>query len=125
MSLCFREIAKLYHKKQTSIYRLCVCGLFFIAVYFFQQETLGLMHLRLSGLLKEISGLIGGHFKDCGDQKAVDQLLSEVVSDLSIPVISGVPIGHGNVNATLPVGCAAELDTKRMGLKLIGPWLRD
>ena len=84
-----------------------------------------LSHLRLSGLLKEISGLIGGHFKDCGDQKAIDQLLLEVVSDVNIPVVSGISIGHGNVNIAFPIGCKAELDTKRMGLTLMGPYVRD
>lgn len=84
-----------------------------------------LNHLKLSGLLKEISGLIGGHFKDCGDQKAIDQLILEVVSDLNIPVVSGMSFGHGTVNTTLPIGCKAELDTKRMGLTLMGSWVRD
>ncbi|MBW1800969.1 MAG: LD-carboxypeptidase [Deltaproteobacteria bacterium] len=84
-----------------------------------------LSHLRLAGLLTEISGLIGGHFQDCGDQKAIDQLLVEVVSDEDIPVVSGISIGHGNVNIAFPIGCKAALDTEGKGLTLMGPYVRD
>jgi muramoyltetrapeptide carboxypeptidase len=84
-----------------------------------------LSHLRLSGLLTEISGLIGGHFQGCGDQKAIDHILLEAVSDADIPVVSGISIGHGNVNIVFPIGCKASLDTKSMVFTLLDPCVSD
>ena len=42
-----------------------------------------LTHLRLSGRIERIRGLLAGHFKDCGDMSAINRLLVERVSDLS------------------------------------------
>lgn len=71
-------------------------------------------HLRLSGVLGEISGLIVGAFTDCGDRTGLDQLLLETASGLNIPVITGLPVGHGLVNISLPIGLQATMDSETM-----------
>ena len=78
-----------------------------------------LTHLKLSGLLDELGGLIVGKFIDCDDISAVNNLIMDIVSDLNIPVVSGLPIGHGAENVTLPLGIQATLDTEHMILSMV------
>jgi muramoyltetrapeptide carboxypeptidase len=78
-----------------------------------------LTHLRLSGLLNEVVGLIAGRFIDCGDISDINKLITNTVSDFGFPVISGLPVGHGTENITLPVGLQADLDTDHMILSFI------
>lgn len=73
-----------------------------------------LTHLRLSGLLNRIAGLIIGRFIDCGDISDIHHLAMDMVSELNIPVVSGLPVGHGTQNVTLPLGLQATLDTEQM-----------
>ncbi len=78
-----------------------------------------LTHLRLSGHLEGLSGIVAGEFKGCGERDAVDRLLTEVAEDLHIPLISGFPLGHGFRNIPLPLGVTAELDTVGPSLTLM------
>jgi len=75
-----------------------------------------LAHLVLSGHLKQLSGLITGQFEACGDTAAISGLLMDTVSDLHIPLATGLGVGHGQKNLTLPLGIKTELDTERMTL---------
>jgi muramoyltetrapeptide carboxypeptidase len=80
-----------------------------------------LTHLRLSGFLEGLRGLIAGEFEGCGDVSSINQLLLDTVSDLDIPVVSGLPVGHGLENIMIPLGLQATLDTGRMGLAIMEP----
>ena len=75
-------------------------------------------HLRLSGQLKDLVGLIGGTFEGCGDISSINRVLVDTVSDLQIPVVSGLPVGHGLENISLPIGVQASLDTEAMILSI-------
>jgi muramoyltetrapeptide carboxypeptidase len=75
-------------------------------------------HLRLSGQLKGLVGLIAGTFEGCGDISSINQVLVDTVSDLQIPVVSGLPVGHGLENISLPLGVQASLDTEAMILAI-------
>jgi muramoyltetrapeptide carboxypeptidase len=77
-----------------------------------------LTHLRLSGLLQDLSALIVGTFKGCGDTSSLNQVLADTLLDLKIPVIRGLPVGHGRENHSLPIGVQAEIDTKGMTLTI-------
>jgi muramoyltetrapeptide carboxypeptidase len=77
--------------------------------------------LRLSGYLEGISGLIAGTFKGCGERTAIDNLLVDKVRNLHIPVLSGVPIGHGASNVPIPIGVRARLDATSRSLRLKEP----
>jgi muramoyltetrapeptide carboxypeptidase len=46
-------------------------------------------------------------------------VLRERTADLGIPVLAGLPVGHGDVNAALPLGVRARLDADRGRLSLI------
>ena len=77
-----------------------------------------LTHLHLSGLLQDLAGLVAGQFEDCGDASAISDLLEDATSRPGIPVVAGLPLGHGRTNLPLPLGLKASLDTDGMTLIL-------
>ena len=80
-----------------------------------------LTHLKLSGILNGLAGFIWGVFEECGDVSAIDQLLADILSDMEIPSITGLPVGHGQQNITIPIGLQAVLDTELMTLSISEP----
>jgi muramoyltetrapeptide carboxypeptidase len=80
-----------------------------------------LTHLRLNGALAQLAGLIVGTFENCGDRTEIDRLLSDTVSGLDIPVLTGLPIGHGLINITLPIGLPTTIDSETMTVKILEP----
>lgn len=73
-----------------------------------------LMHLKSSGSLDQINGLIIGEMLDMRDTnvpfgKSTDEIVQEVCGDLGIPVISNFPCGHGTCQATLPISHEVEI----------------
>lgn len=80
-----------------------------------------LTQMKLAGLLDKVAGLVLGSFEDCGSGNDLDALVAEIFSDLSIPIISGAPVGHGHCNWTLPLGLTARLDTTAGELRYIEP----
>jgi len=86
-----------------------------------------LTHWRLTGTLQGLAGLALGRFSGCDDPNlsdddqtfSLEQVLKERTLDLGIPVISGLPVGHGpGGNAALPMGVPATLDADRGTLAL-------
>ncbi len=80
-----------------------------------------LSHLRLSGVLKDLGGLIAGQFVDCGDISEINGLLKDVTSNFNIPVFSGLPVGHAALNVSVPLGVQAVLDTTNRTLSTSEP----
>jgi len=83
-----------------------------------------LTHLLLSGELQKCAGLMVGTFEDCGDPAFVIDLVSERFSRLDMPVVTGLPAGHGEDNVPLPIGVRAVLDTGTMRLDIQEPCVR-
>ena len=83
--------------------------------------------LRLTGILQQLSGLGFGSFSNCDDNDNVDkdktfglnEILRDRTKDLSIPIVSNLPIGHCYGNASLPLGNQAILDGNRGRLTVI------
>lgn len=77
-----------------------------------------MLHLKSSGSLTDIKGLLIGEMLEMGDSKTpfgktTDEIVMDVCSDLNIPIISNFPCGHGDYQATLPIShdvqiCANE-----------------
>ena len=82
-----------------------------------------LSHLRLSGLLDDLAGIILGRFEGCEEVDQLPDLFAERLAGLGIPVCSGLPVGHGAENLALPLGIQATLDTGRMTLTLEEAWV--
>ena len=77
-----------------------------------------LTQLALSGRLAQLSALVIGQMEDCGEQKILYSLLHERLGSLSVPVVIGLPVGHGDENISLPLGLPTLLDTDRMVLEI-------
>jgi muramoyltetrapeptide carboxypeptidase len=71
-----------------------------------------LTHLRRSGALRGLAGVAVGQFTDCADgwEVSVAEVLNERLGDLGVPVLGGLPIGHGKDQLSVPVGVPATLD---------------
>ncbi len=80
-----------------------------------------LTHLRLSGLLDDVGALMAGDFAECGDTASIKELLLESTGDLDIPVVTGMPVGHGAMNCAVPIGLRATIDTDTMTLTVSEP----
>jgi len=76
-----------------------------------------LTHLLLSGGLEKCAGLMVGSFEECGDPASVIDLVRERCSRLNMPILTGLPVGHGEHNVPLPIGVRAVLDTGTMSLE--------
>jgi muramoyltetrapeptide carboxypeptidase len=69
--------------------------------------------LLLSGALRRVAGVIVGDLVDCPPGPSgvtAEQVLSERLSKLGVPVVAGMPFGHGRYNEPLPLGIDAQLD---------------
>ena len=80
-----------------------------------------LTHLLLSGELEKCAGLMVGTFEECGDPASVIDLVRERCSRLNMPILTGLPVGHGEHNVPLPIGARAVLDTETMSLDIKEP----
>lgn len=71
-----------------------------------------LTHLKEAGRLDNISGLILGSFKNCGDVEQIWHRSIELLGDKKIPIWANFPAGHGAKNYILPLGIEAEIDSQ-------------
>jgi len=71
-----------------------------------------LTHLRLSGRMQAVRGVLIGTLKDCGDDAELLAFLREFFEPLQIPVVRNLPIGHHGNNLLMPVGRTVRLDTR-------------
>jgi len=77
-----------------------------------------LQHLRMSGALARIRAVLLGHFHAPPTARAfpgdreLDSVLRDHLLPLNVPVVRGVPSGHGPGKWTLPLGGTAAIDTK-------------
>jgi muramoyltetrapeptide carboxypeptidase len=68
-----------------------------------------MLHLRNSGCLDGIAGLVIGEMLEMDDSskipfgKDLDGIVLDICDGLDIPIISNFPCGHGDYQATLPV----------------------
>jgi muramoyltetrapeptide carboxypeptidase len=77
-----------------------------------------LTQLLLSDRLNGLAGLVIGQMVDCGKEEVVNSLVQERLGGLPVPVVTGLPVGHGGENISLPLGLPALLDTERMVLEI-------
>jgi muramoyltetrapeptide carboxypeptidase len=80
-----------------------------------------LTQLLRSGYLDGVAGIIGGTFTGCGDQDLIQDILTERLGALAVPMIAWANIGHGGHQQAYPVGIAAEFDADAGTLRLLDP----
>ena len=81
-----------------------------------------LTQLRHAGIFSQVAGVAVGVNADCDEpgkkkskeyQQTGGDVLREHLASLRVPVVIGLPLGHVDLNATIPVNALARLDGKR------------
>jgi len=70
-----------------------------------------LTHLRLSGRMQRIRGVMIGALKNCGGDAELLELFREFFGSYSIPVVRNLPFGHHGNNLLMPIGANVRLST--------------
>ena len=70
-----------------------------------------LTHLRLSGRMQRIRGVVIGRLKGCGGEAEMTALLQEFFASSGIPVVRNFPFGHYGDNLLMPIGAPVRLST--------------
>ena len=80
-----------------------------------------LRHLRLTGALSGVAGLVFGAFTergDAADSAPLARVLRETAEAVGVPCLAGAPIGHIDEQWTLPIGAVAELNATDRNLTI-------
>jgi muramoyltetrapeptide carboxypeptidase len=67
-----------------------------------------LTQLLQAGWLDGVAGIALGSWDGCGDD--VEETLAERLTPLGVPVLAGLPVGHGRPQLTIPLGAEVTLD---------------
>ena len=84
-----------------------------------------LTQLRRSGYLDGVAGIVAGTFTNCGSRDQIQDVLTDRLGGLGVPMIAWANVGHGGRFQTFPVGIAAELDADAATLRLLDPPLSE
>jgi muramoyltetrapeptide carboxypeptidase len=78
-----------------------------------------LLHLRYSGLLENVTGIVFGDMRQCispDENDYLDRAILHALRDFDGPIAIGLRSGHvGFSNVTLPLGVSATLDLSEAG----------
>ncbi|HEX7708436.1 MAG TPA: LD-carboxypeptidase [Thermoanaerobaculia bacterium] len=80
-----------------------------------------LTHLRLSGRMQRVRGVIIGALKECGTDAEMLELLYDFFGSLAIPVVHHLPFGHHGNNLLMPVGASVRLRTADRSFTITAP----
>ncbi len=87
--------------------------------------------MRLAGVLDELAGVVVSDLQACGKpdpevvaDRSLEDVLEFHLADLGVPVIYGLPLGHGPHLASLPFGVLATLDAEARSLTIDEPGVR-
>lgn len=78
-----------------------------------------LVQLKRAGWLDNLAGVAVGQFTDCAEEDpgpTVPDILLDHFSGLGIPVLGGLPIGHGDQQTAIALGVPAILDADKATL---------
>ena len=78
-----------------------------------------LTQLRRSGYLDGVAGIVAGTFTGCGPPEVIQDILTERLGALGVPMIAWANVGHGGQFQAFPYGIAAELDAGPATLRLL------
>jgi muramoyltetrapeptide carboxypeptidase len=73
-----------------------------------------LNHLKQSGLLAKLSGLIYGNFRKCGNPAELKEIFQLFAEEINGPVISNFRFGHCLYSFTMQTGKNFQLDTNNL-----------
>ena len=82
-----------------------------------------LQQLRAAGKFDRAAGIALGSFTDCDDERTPDwtvkRICDEIFGGLGLPVVTGLPFGHGKENRPWPFAGRAALDGSRGELEIL------
>jgi muramoyltetrapeptide carboxypeptidase len=108
------------------------------AIFFFEdvghapiQIDRALLHLEQTGKLAGVRGVVVGELAGCEwyehtsapRSKTLEEVLEGRLGALGVPVLYGLPLGHGATIATLPLGVRATVDGDAATLTIDEPAL--
>jgi muramoyltetrapeptide carboxypeptidase len=108
------------------------------AILFFEEVSKApiqidraLLYLDQIGKLRGLAGIVVGELAGCEwhewtsspRSKTLEEVLQTRLGHLGIPVLYGLPLGHGASLATLPLGIAATVDADALTLTIDKPAL--
>jgi len=70
-----------------------------------------LTQMKLSGCFDNISGIVLGSFKGCGEPDQIYQIFDDIFLKECFPILAGFDIGHDEPNMSIPFGINASFDT--------------
>jgi muramoyltetrapeptide carboxypeptidase len=85
-----------------------------------------LTHLKIAGILNQISGFFWGKCTKCDPSEGYgsltfDQIFEDHIKPLGIPAFAGSMIGHITDKFTIPIGAEAEIDATLGSIKISKP----
>jgi muramoyltetrapeptide carboxypeptidase len=91
-----------------------------------------LLYLAQIGKFDGVRGIVVGELAGCEwyeftsapRSKTLEDVLGDRLGGLGIPVLYGLPLGHGASLATLPLGVEATVDADALTLTIDEPALR-
>jgi muramoyltetrapeptide carboxypeptidase len=108
------------------------------AIFFFEECNLAtiridraLLYLEQAGKLEGVRGIVVGELAGCEwhdytsspRSKTLENVLEDRLGGLGVPVLYGLPLGHGASLATLPLGVEATVDADALTLTIDEPAL--
>ena len=70
-----------------------------------------LTQMKLAGCFGGIAGLVLGTFRGCGRKDEIYRIAFDAFQEYDIPMLAGLPVGHGQSNLMVPMGLTATMDT--------------
>lgn len=77
-----------------------------------------LTQLLQAGWFDGAAGVVLGSWTDCGDPAELDAVFTDRLGPLGVPVLAGVPAGHGPCQVTLELGAPVRLDAAALTLSV-------
>lgn len=108
------------------------------AIFFFEevdrapiQIDRALLHLEQAGKFEGMKGVVVGELPGCEwhewtsapRSRTLEEVLTDRLGGLGVPVLYGLPLGHGPSLATLPLGVQATVDADELSLTIDEPAL--
>ena len=87
--------------------------------------------MRLAGMFENVAGFVVSDLHGCGQpdpevvaDRSLEDVLEQHLGSLGVPVIYGLPLGHGPHLASIPFGVMATLDADLRTLTIDEPGVR-
>jgi len=78
-----------------------------------------LTQLLRSNWFNEVAGIACGSWERCGGQQRIHSVLLDRLSGLGVPIVTGLPFGHGEIQMTIPLGAEVQLDGNNGTLQFV------